>query len=487
MLIVGVLAARRLAGSVAGPVEGLAALATEVAHGNFAVRTTVRSADEIGELARAFDVMTEELAQASTRLRDYSTSLAREVADRTEELSRAKELAEAAGQAKSEFLATMSHEIRTPLNGIFGMTELALDTTDDTERRYFIARARACAESLLTIINDVLDFSKVDAGKLELEQVDFDVHDVLDGVLDTLAVEASRKGLELIGFVDPTLPARVVGDPARLRQVLLNLANNAVKFTERGEVVIRFERATPDDAARDPEADDVLLRCSVQDTGIGVPADKRDVIFQAFTQADASDARRYGGTGLGLAIADRLIRLMQGTIGVASEVGAGSTFAFTVPLRRAGAAAHAPLVMAGLRVLTVDDNATNRTILLKTLESWGCRVALAAGGLEACDLLAHAVRHREPFDVVLLDMQMPELDGAATARRIRRDPATRDVPIILLTSIGSALPEAIRDLPLLTTLLKPAKQAELRQAIGTAALARAGGAARPRLGRSPTT
>jgi CheY-like chemotaxis protein/anti-sigma regulatory factor (Ser/Thr protein kinase) len=382
--------------------------------------------------------------------------------------------AEAAAQAKSDFLAVMSHEIRTPLNGIFGMTELALDTGETTERRYFIERARACAESLLMIVNDVLDFSKIDAGKLELEQVLFSLDDVLDGVLDTLAVEASRRHLELLGFVDGTLPARMLGDAARLRQVVLNLANNAVKFTERGEVVVRFEAGTPDDEGRPVGPAEVLLRCTVQDTGIGIPPDKQELIFQAFTQADTSDTRRHGGTGLGLAIAQRLVALMGGRITVASEIGRGSVFAFTVRLVRAEDAVLRPASsdLSGLRLLAVDDNATNRTILLRTLEAWGCRVALAAGGLEACDLLAHAARAGEPFDVVVLDMQMPEIDGLGTARRIRREPATRDVPIILLTSIGSALSEPARTVPHLTTLLKPAKQAELRQAIATAVAAR---------------
>ena len=211
----------------------------------------------------------------------------------------------------------MSHEIRTPMNGIFGMTELALDTADDAERREFLTRARACAESLLTVLNDILDFSKIEAGKLGLEHVDFDARAVLASVLDTLAVAAARQHLELVGFVDDAVPARLRGDPGRFRQVLMNLGSNAIKFTPRGEVVIRVERL--------PELD-VALRCTVRDTGIGIPPDKIDAIFEAFTQADGSTTRCYGGTGLGLTISQRLVALMGGEIGAESEPGQGSTF-----------------------------------------------------------------------------------------------------------------------------------------------------------------
>jgi signal transduction histidine kinase/CheY-like chemotaxis protein len=468
VLALAIVGAAKLAGSIARPVEQLADLATEIARGNLEVRSGLRSSDEIGELARAFDLMTEKLAEAADKLQNYSASLAREVAERTEELCQAKELAEAAGRAKSEFLAAMSHEIRTPLHGIFGMTELAVDTTDDTERRYFLDRSRACAESLLAIVNDVLDFSKVEAGKLELESVEFPVHEVIDGVVDTVAVEASRKGLELISFVDPAVPAQLRGDPVRLRQIILNLANNAVKFTERGEVVIRVEPVEP--GAEAGTHDTLHLRCTVQDTGMGIPEDKQELIFQAFMQVDSSDTRRHGGTGLGLAITQRLVTLMGGTITLRSELGRGSVFTVTVPQARVEEPAReaAAQDFAGMRLLAVDDNSTNRTILLKTLEAWHCRVALAASGLEACDLLTHAARSGEPFDVVLLDMQMPDLDGLETARLMRRQAAGRDVPIILLTSIGSAIPKAGKEIPLLRTLLKPAKQAELHQAIAAA-------------------
>jgi signal transduction histidine kinase/FixJ family two-component response regulator len=377
-------------------------------------------------------------------------------------LAYSRNAAERAERAKGEFLATMSHELRTPMNGIFGMVELAMDTPDDVERRDFLLRARACADTLMALLNDVLDFSKIEAGKLDLEEAAFPPRAIVEQVLDTLAVDAERKGLELVGFVEAAVPEQVWGDPGRFRQVLMNLANNALKFTAQGEVVIHVERVGAAAEGR--------LRVSVRDTGIGIPAEQHRAIFEAFTQADSSTTRTYGGTGLGLAISQRLVALMGGEIGVESLEGAGSSFWFTAKMREASAAKEAPpeQSLEGLRVLIVDDNETNRRIVMQMLEIRKCQPVLASTGREACDLLRHWDRTGEPLDVILLDMHMPELDGAATAARIRSTAAGQAVPIILLTSVGfdrRALPPELR---LAGVLPKPVKQAALLEAVAAA-------------------
>ncbi len=395
------------------------------------------------------------------------------------DLERSRDAAEAATEAKSAFLATMSHEIRTPLNGIFGMTELALDTTDQDERHDFLLRARACAESLMTILNDVLDFSKVEADKLVLESIAFDVRAVLEGVLDTLAIEAGRKQLELVGAVDDALPARLSGDPNRLRQIIMNLASNALKFTEQGEILIRLERAELVGADGAPEGERVGLHCAIHDTGIGVSADEQQRIFDSFTQADSSMTRRYGGTGLGLAISQRLVALMGGTIAVDSELGRGSIFHFTVPFRAEPSPPTAPPApeLAALRVLVVDDNATARAVVGDMLRSWGCRIALARGGAEGLALLLEARRRGEGFDVVLLDVEMPDLDGVAVATRIRGEPTIHEVSIVALTPIGRPTAEGQRFDELVP---KPIKPTQLAEALVASLRRRATGAERAR-------
>lgn len=353
-------------------------------------------------------------------------------------------LLEAADQTKSEFLATISHEIRTPMNGIFGMTELALDTTDDGDRRDFLLRTRACAASLMQILNDVLDFSKIEAGHCELERVVFRLDAVLDGVLDTLAVDADRRGLELIGSIAPGSPLHVLGDPGRLRQILVNLGNNALKFTEHGEVEMRLETVVVGDRLR--------LVGSVRDTGIGISPDKQGAIFESFTQAHAGDPRNFGGTGLGLAIVQRLVRAMDGSVTVTSAVDQGTTFVFTVVLEPLVDVDDASLRLDGIRALVIDDNAASARVLAETLRGAGAVPATASDGVG--DALG-----RDGPDVVVLSVP-PGADEADARARL----APAGVPVVLLTSIrriATAAPAASRA----AVLAKPAKQRALVECV----------------------